>query len=55
MPDKRLIVKNRKGGWDVRVPGAHNPESQHATLDEAEKAALEWRERVGDAKVSIIL
>ncbi len=55
MGDKRLIVKNREGGWDVRAPGAHNPDSRHATLGEAEKAALEWRERVGDAKVSIIL
>jgi len=55
VPDKRLIVENRSGGWDVRVPGAHKPESQHATLQEAEKAAHEWRELVGDGKVTIVL
>ncbi|WP_420624444.1 DUF2188 domain-containing protein [Candidatus Poriferisodalis sp.] len=55
MGDKRLVVKNRAGGWDVRAPGAHNPESQHATLAEAERAAEEWRQKARDGKVSIIL
>ncbi|WP_420624108.1 DUF2188 domain-containing protein [Candidatus Poriferisodalis sp.] len=55
MGDKRLVVKNRAGGWDVRAPGAHNPVSQHATLEEAERAAGEWRQRVGGGKISIFL
>ena len=35
MGEKRLVVRNRHGDWEVRIPGAHKPVSQHGSLDDA--------------------
>lgn len=36
MGEKRLVVRNGYGDWEVRIPGAHKPVRQHGSLEDAE-------------------
>ena len=54
MPDKLLVVKKRDL-WEVRSPGAHNPESTHSTMAEAESAAEDFLKRRGGGYLDIVL
>ena len=55
MGEKRLVVPNRHGNWEVRVPGAHKPVSQHESLEEAERVALEIVEKAGGGEVMTLV
>ena len=55
MGEKRLVVRNRDGNWEVRTPGARKPVSQHGTLDEAKRAAKEFVAKSGGGEVVLHL
>lgn len=55
MGEKRLVVPNKHGDWEVRVPGAHKPVSQHKTLEEAERVALDIVEKAGGGEVMTLI
>lgn len=55
MGEKRLVVPNRRGDWEVRVPGAHEPVSQHTSIEEAERVALEIVEKAGGGEVMTVV
>ena len=41
MPERRHVVPNPDGGWDVKKPGAERASSHHNTQREAEQRAKE--------------
>jgi predicted RNase H-like HicB family nuclease len=47
MAEKRHIVSNPDGGWDVKKPGASRASSHHDTQREAEQRAKEILGNVG--------
>jgi len=53
MGEKRLVVRNRHGDWEVRIPGAHKPVSQHGSLDDARRAAKEFVAKSGGGEVVV--
>ena len=55
MGDKRLVVRNREGNWEVRTPGAHKPVSQHRSLDDAKRVAQELVAKSGGGEVVLHL
>lgn len=55
MGEKRLVVRNRHGDWEVRIPGAHKPVSQHGSLDDAQRAAKEFVAKSGGGEVVVHL
>lgn len=54
MGEKRIVVRNGHGKWEVRIPGAHKPVSQHASLDDAEREATEFVAKAGGGEVMIV-
>ena len=55
MGEKRLVVRNGHGDWEVRIPGAHKPVSQHESLDDAERAAKEFVLKSGGGEVEVYI
>ena len=55
MGEKRIVVRNGHGEWEVRIPGAHKPVSQHGSLDDAEREAKELVANAGGGEVMIIV
>jgi len=55
MPEKRFVVKKREDLWEVRSPGAHNPESIHSTMAEAESASEDFLKTCGSGYLDIVL
>ena len=55
MGEKRLVVRNRHGDWEVRIPGAHKPVSEHGSLDDAQRAAKEFVAKSGGGEVVVHL
>ena len=55
MGEKRLVVRNGYGDWEVRIPGAHKPVSQHGSLDDAERAAKEFVLKSGGGEVEVYI
>lgn len=55
MSEKRLVVKNRNGSWEVKAPSSRHPDSTHANRVEAERAATELVEKAGGGYVEVIL
>ena len=55
MGEKRHVIPNSDGGWDVLVPGAEWPSSQHRTLTEAKRVAREFVARAGGGEVVLHL
>ena len=55
MGEKRLVVRNGYGDWEVRIPGAHKPVSQHGSLDDAERAAKEIVLKSGGGEVEVYI
>ena len=55
MGEKRLVVRNRHGDWEVRIPGAHKPVSEHVSLDDAQRAAKEFVAKSGGGEVVVHL
>lgn len=55
MGEKRLVVRNGYGDWEVRLPGARKPVSQHGSLDGAERAAKEFVLKSGGGEVEVYL
>lgn len=55
MGEKRLVVRNGRGEWEVRIPGAHKPVSQHRSLDDAEREAKEFVAKAGGGEVVILV
>lgn len=53
MPEKRHVVPNPDGGWDVRKPGADRASSHHSTQREAEKRAKEILGNAGGGEAVI--
>lgn len=53
MAEKRHVVPNPKGGWDVKKPGAERASSHHATQREAEQRAKEILGKVGGGEAVI--
>ncbi|MXV90473.1 MAG: DUF2188 domain-containing protein [Acidimicrobiia bacterium] len=52
---KRLVVRNGHGEWEVRIPGAHKPVSQHRSLDDAKREAREFVAKAGGGEVMILV
>lgn len=55
MGEKRIVVQNRHGDWEVRIPGAHKPVSQHGSLDDAKREAKEFVAKAGGGEVMILV
>jgi len=55
MGEKRLVVRNGHGEWEVRIPGAHKPVSQHRSLDDAKREAREFVAKAGGGEVMILV
>ena len=55
MGEKRHVIPNIDGGWDVLVPGAHRPSSQHRTLAEAKRVAREIVAGAGGGEIVLHL
>ena len=55
MGEKRNVMQNRDGSWEVRAPGAHKPVSEHRSLEEAKRVAREIVTKAGGGEVSVIL
>lgn len=55
MGEKRIVVRNGHGEWEVRIPGAHKPVSQHGSLDDAEREAKELVAKAGGGEVMTVV
>ena len=55
MGEKRHVIPNSEGGWDVWAPGTDDPASQHRTLTEAKRVAEEFVARAGGGDVLLHL
>ena len=53
MAEKRHVVPNPDGGWDVKKPGSDRSSSHHGTQREAEKRAKEIVGNAGGGEVVI--
>lgn len=53
MPERRHVVPNPGGGWDVKKPHADRASSHHDTQAEAESRAKEILENVGGGEAVI--
>jgi hypothetical protein len=53
MAEKRHVVPNPDGGWDVKKPGGDRASSHHSTQREAERRAKEILGNVGGGEAVI--
>jgi hypothetical protein len=53
MPEKRHVVPNPGGGWDVKRPGADRASSHHETQGQAEQRAKEILQISGEGEAVI--
>lgn len=53
MPEKRHVVPNPDGGWDVKKPGGERASSHHDTQREADVRAKEILGNVGGGEAVI--
>jgi hypothetical protein len=53
MTEKRHVVPNPDGGWDVRKPGSDRASSHHSTQREAEQRAKEILRNAGGGEAVI--
>ena len=53
MPEKRHVVPNPNGGWDVKKPGAQRVSSHHGTQGEAEQRAKAILQNAGGGEAVI--
>lgn len=53
MSERRHVVPNPQGGWDVRAPGADRASSHHQRQDQAEQRAKEIVRNQGGGEVVI--
>lgn len=53
MTNRRHVVPNPKGGWDVRKPGADRASSHHETQAQAEAAAKQILRNAGGGEAVI--
>ena len=51
--NRRHVVPNPDGGWDVKAPGAHRASAHLRTQGEAEKRAKQIVARAGGGEVRI--
>ncbi len=51
--NRRHVVPNSDGGWDVRAPGAKRSSSHHGTQADAERRAKEIVGNLGGGEVVI--
>ena len=47
--------QDRRIDWEVRIPGAHKPVSQHRSLDDAKREAREFVAKAGGGEVMILV
>jgi predicted RNase H-like HicB family nuclease len=52
-PERRHVVPNADGGWDVKKPGADRASSHHDTQGEAEQRAKEILGNAGGGEAVI--
>jgi hypothetical protein len=52
-PERRHIVPNPAGGWDVRKPGATRASSHHGRQSDAEAQAKQTLRNAGGGEVRI--
>jgi hypothetical protein len=52
-PERRHVVPNPDGGWDVKKPGAERASSHHDTQRQAEQRAKEILGNVGGGEAVI--
>ncbi|HXG44987.1 MAG TPA: DUF2188 domain-containing protein [Gemmatimonadales bacterium] len=53
MGERRHVVPNPKGGWDVKKPGSGRASSHHETQADAERRAKEILGNAGGGEVVI--
>ena len=52
-PNRRHVVPNPKGGWDVKAPGAKRSSGHYNTQREAEARAKEILSNIGGGEATI--